>query len=74
MKYLTYLGNDLIHARLPDTATIHYPPRLIAGIKPSKIPDLVRRAFENPLGMEPLKEQVSSSSRVLIALQCRLHS
>ena len=67
MKYLTYLGNDLIHARLPDTATIHYPPRLIAGAKSSEIPDLVRRAFENPLGMEPLKEQVSSSSRVLIA-------
>jgi lactate racemase len=67
MKYLTYSGNDLIHAGLPDTATIYYPPPLIAGRKSSEIPASIRRAFENPLGMPPLRDQVKANCRILIA-------
>lgn len=67
MKYLTYSGNNLVNAKLPDSSTIYYPPHLISGIVPPKIPAMVRKAFENPLGMDPLKEQVGPSSRILIA-------
>jgi len=66
MKYLTYSGNSLISATLPN-AEIYYPPPPLPGIKKPDIPQAVIRAFENPLGMPPLRELVRSNSRILIA-------
>ena len=66
MKYLTYCGNHLINAKLPDNSEIYYPQPPRPGINRSQIPQHVKRAFENPLGMPPLKELVNASSKVLI--------
>ncbi len=67
MKYLTYSGNNIINARIPDGASIFYAPKEIAGIKRSGVPEAVTRAFREPIGMPPLDELVDRSSRVLIA-------
>jgi hypothetical protein len=67
MRFLTYSGNNLIHAELPDSATVYYPPPSLPGIPTRDIPAAVRRAFEQPLDMAPLRELVSSRSRVLVA-------
>ncbi len=67
MNYLTYSGNNLINARLPEDATILYPQPPLPGIARHDIRHQVRCAFENPKGMEPLKELVGGDSKVLIA-------
>jgi hypothetical protein len=67
MKYLTYSGNNIISARLPDGAEVFYAPEKMPGIKRPNVPGAVLDAFERPLGMPPLKELVSSSSKILIA-------
>ncbi|HSR66571.1 MAG TPA: lactate racemase domain-containing protein [Acidobacteriota bacterium] len=67
MKYLTYSGNNLLNAHLPDQGQVFYPPPVMSGIPRKGIPQAVRRAFENPLGMEPLKDLVDGDSKVLIA-------
>ena len=67
MKYLTYSGNNIINARLPDGAGVLYAPEEITGIKRPDVPAAVVHAFQNPLGMPPLEELVNSSSRILIA-------
>ncbi len=64
--YLTYSGNNLIAAELPDSATVLYPPAPIPGIPRLEIAAAARQAFENPLGMPPLRELVNARSRVLI--------
>ena len=58
MRYLTYSGNNLIDVELPDDATVLYPPEAIPGIPKRSIPQALREAVENPLGMPPLKELV----------------
>ncbi|MGB2985400.1 MAG: lactate racemase domain-containing protein [Phycisphaerae bacterium] len=67
MKYLTYSGNNIINARLPDDAEILYAPEAIRGIRKSDVPKAVLNAFQNPLGMPPLAAMVNSSSKILIA-------
>ncbi len=67
MEYLTYCGNNIINARLPQGAEILYAPREIAGIGRRQVPHAVASAFQNPLGMPPLDKLVGSPSRVLIA-------
>ena len=67
MKFLTYSGNDLLNIDLPEESTIHYPNPPLPGLQGSKIPGAVERAFENPMGMSPLRELVDSTSRILIA-------
>lgn len=66
MKYLTYSGNDLLFAELPPGSTIFYPRPPLSGIGRQDLPQKVREAFENPLGMPPLRQLVNSRSRVLI--------
>jgi hypothetical protein len=67
MKHLTYSGNNIISIRLPDHAGIFYARDAIRGIKKRAVPSAVKHAFENPLGMPPLKGLISPSSKVLIA-------
>lgn len=67
MNYLTYSGNNLVNARLPEDARILYAPPPIRGYSRTEIPDAVQRAFENPRGMPPLKDLVNGNSKVLIA-------
>ena len=67
MKYLTFSGNNIINARLPEGSEILYAPEPVSGLHRRDIPQAVVDAFENPLGMPPLRELVSSSSKVLIA-------
>lgn len=67
MNYLTFSGNSIVNARLPDGAEVYYPPPPIPGIKKADIAAQAVRAFENPLGMPPLRELVNSGSKVLIA-------
>ena len=67
MKYLTYSGNNIIHAELPDEGTVFFPPPPLPGISNKDIPDRVRAAFESPLDMPPLEELVDANSRILIA-------
>ncbi len=67
MKFLTYSGNNLLNIDLPDQSTVLYPNPPIPGLSRAEIPAAVERAFENPMGMEPLRELVGSSSRILIA-------
>ncbi|MBI3961384.1 MAG: DUF2088 domain-containing protein [Deinococcus sp.] len=66
MKYLTYSGNSLLNVNLPGGAEVYYPPPPLPGISPANLPPAVIKAFENPLGMPPLRELVNSRSRVLI--------
>jgi hypothetical protein len=66
MRYLTYSGNTLIHAQLPPSARVLHPPAALPGISNRDIPAAVRRAFENPLGMAPLRDLVNRDSRLLI--------
>ncbi|MDX1623658.1 MAG: lactate racemase domain-containing protein [Gemmatimonadota bacterium] len=67
MRHLTYSGNDLVAAELPDGATVFYAPPPIPGIPIGDVPDALERAVEEPLGMEPLSELVGPGSKVLIA-------
>ncbi len=67
MKYLTYSGNNIIRAHLPEDADILFAPDAIPGIRKRDVPRAVIEAFENPLGMPPLSELVNNSSKVLIA-------
>ena len=67
MKYLTYSGNALVAAELPESSTVYYPPPILPGIARDEIPDALQRAVENPLGMEPLSELVKLGSKVTIA-------
>ena len=67
MKFLTYSGNNLLSIDLPEESTIHYPNPPLPGLPGSEIPGAVERAFENPMGMSPLRELVDSTSRILIA-------
>lgn len=67
MKYLTYSGNNIIHVDLPDGSTILHAAPPIPGIPRNAYSEHVRRAFENPLGMPPLKELVDGNKRILIA-------
>ena len=64
MKYLTYFGNHLINAELPDNSQIYYAKPPIAGIKRADIPARVKNAFENPLGMPPLRELVDGNTKI----------
>jgi hypothetical protein len=66
-KFLTYSGNNLIEAVLPNSATILYPPPPIPGFPRNEVAAAARRAFENPIGMPPLAELVGPGSRVMIA-------
>lgn len=66
MKYLTYSGNDLIHVRLPEDSTIFYAPRAKAGLTRAEIPAAVKRAFEAPVDMPPLKSLVNGNTKLLI--------
>lgn len=67
MKYVTFSGNNIIGVNLPRDADVLYAPPPMPGIRKSDVPAAVVRAFEQPLGMAPLGEQVDASSRVLIA-------
>src|SRR5262245_31113551 len=67
MRYLTYCGNNLVHAKLPRTARVYFPPAPLPGIADAEIPAAVRRAFENPLGMPPLRDLVGRDAQILIA-------
>ena len=67
MRYLTFSGNNIISARLPEGAEIAYAPDAIPGIKKRDVPEAVLRAFQNPLGIPPLEKLVSGSSKILIA-------
>jgi hypothetical protein len=67
MRYLTYSGNNLVHAQLPPSARVYYPPAPLPGIADADIPAAVKRALENPLGMAPLRDLVGRDSKVLIA-------
>ena len=66
MRYLTYSGNALMRAELPDTARVLFPPAALPGLPNRDIPAAVRRACEQPLGMPPLRELVQHDSRILI--------
>ncbi len=66
MRYLTYSGNSLVHAELPPTARVLFPPPALPGIANRDVAAAVRKAFENPLGMPPLRELVARDSKILI--------
>ena len=66
MNYLTYSGNHLINAKLPPNSEIYYAQPPMPGLRRADIPSRVKQAFENPLGMPPLKELVNSKSKILI--------
>jgi hypothetical protein len=67
VKYLTYSGNNIISVELPPNSQIIYTNPPIPGYKKEQYPELVRQAFEKPLGMEPLKDLVNGNSKILIA-------
>ena len=67
MNYLTYSGNTLVNARLPEGSSVFYPPPALPGLANGEVPAAVRRAVERPQGMPPLRELVRAGSRVLIA-------
>ena len=67
MKYLTYSGNHLINAKLPDNSEIYYPQPAKPGVKRAEMPEHVKKAVENPMGMPPLRDLVNGNSKVLIA-------
>jgi len=67
VKYLTYSGNNILTVDLPEGSNVLYPRAPIQGIPLSGYPEHVKRAFESPQGMPPLKELVNGNSKVLIA-------
>ena len=67
MNYLTYFGNHIINVRLPNDADVICAPPHPVGISRADIPDAVRKSFQEPLGLPPLKELVSGTSKILIA-------
>jgi hypothetical protein len=67
MRYLTYAGNNIVNTELPDDSRIYYARDPVAGIKKQAVPQAVRRAFREPLGMEPVEKLVGPKSRILIA-------
>ncbi len=66
MNYLTYSGNNLIGVRLPEGSNVLYAPRPQPGLSRVEIPAAVRRAFESPVDMPPLKSMVDGNSKILI--------
>ena len=66
MKYFTYFGNHLINAKLPDNSEVYYAKSPLPGIKRAALPEQTQHAFENPLGMPPLRELVDGNAKVLI--------
>jgi len=67
VKYLTYSGNALVAAELPDSSTVYYPPPIIPGLSREEIPRRLTEAVESPLGMEPLSQLVRVGSKITIA-------
>lgn len=67
MKYLTYSGNNIVSVDLPNHAEILYAQPPLLGIRRPNVPAAVRQAFEQPIGMPPLRELVNASSKILIA-------
>ncbi len=67
MNYLTYSGNNIVRAVLPDDAAVLFAPPAIRGIRRPDVPAAVRRAFCEPLDAVPLADQVNANSRILIA-------
>ena len=67
MDFVTFSGNNIVNARLPEGADVLYAPPAAQGIEKRAVPTAVERAFREPLGMEPLEHLLSSKSRVLIA-------
>jgi len=67
MRYLTFSGNHLIQAEVPDSARVFHAPPALPGLRRADIPGALARAVENPLGMPPLRELVNARSKVLIA-------
>ncbi|MBU0718038.1 MAG: nickel-dependent lactate racemase, partial [Planctomycetes bacterium] len=67
MNYLTFSGNNIINARLPDGAEVLYAPGALPGIRKRDVPQAVAKAFQDPMGLPPLSKMVNSSSRILIA-------
>jgi len=67
VKYLTYSGNNILNVDLPAGSEVLYPPPAIPGFPKAAYPEHVKRAFEKPLGMPPLKELVNGNSKILIA-------
>jgi hypothetical protein len=67
VRYLTYSGNNILAVDLPEGSNILYPKPPVPGIPLASYADHVRRAFEKPLGMPPLREMVDGNSKVLIA-------
>lgn len=67
MRYLTYSGNSIVSVDLPKGADVLYAPPALAGVSRDDVPAAVRKAFEAPLGMPPLRKLVDAGSRVLIA-------
>ncbi len=63
MKYLSYTGNNIIQAELPEEASVFFPPPPLPGIPNKDIPNRVRAAFESPLDMPPLEELVDLSTK-----------
>ena len=67
MNYLTYSGNNIINAKLPDTADILYSRDRLPGLSKREVPGKALEAFRKPVDMPPLQEQVNASSKILIA-------
>lgn len=67
MKYLTYSGNNIISARLPEGSTVFYAPEPREGIPKRSVRRAVTQAFREPLGMPTLPKLLNAKSRVLIA-------
>ena len=67
MTYLTYSGNRIVSVELPGNSSVVYPPAAIPGFQRAQFPEQVTKAFENPVGMAPLRSLVSGNSRILIA-------
>ena len=67
MRYLTYSGNRIVNVNLPEGSNVLHAPAAIPGFKRAQFPELVRKAFEQPQGMAPLRDLVNGNSRILIA-------
>jgi len=66
MNYLTYSGNNLVNISLPEGSTIFYAPPTRAGLSRAEIPAAVKRAFESPVDMPPIKSLVDGNTKLLI--------
>ncbi|MEZ5354355.1 MAG: lactate racemase domain-containing protein [Bryobacteraceae bacterium] len=57
----------MVNIDLPEGSEILYPPPAIPGFPIATYPEHVRRAFQNPRGMAPLRSLVDGNSKVLLA-------